>query len=375
MLTTKLLIVACLALPGQSSADDNAPRPEMLGDGSISGVVVNASRNAAPVAGAEVLLRMNIDGVFVPLAKTIADPQGRFAFRDLMLGPQFLYMPAANHDGVHYPGERIELSRSFRQATARVTVHDTSAEPNPLVIRRQEIVLRPESGALRVSESILIDNPTAKTYVGKSAGNDADPVTYTLNIPPDFDRATFDKEFFGREFSVVKGKVVTDIPWTPGQQEVKLTYVLPNTESHRLWQRPLDLPCQQVSVRVENAKPDEVACNLASTATERREDRTELTFASQGETLPAGHVIRIELGQLPVPWMVWARWLAVVALIHLIVGGSLIARRRQNRLKRSQAAAGKTSASHAGPSSGPHLGRSRRNGKHKKSAGRRAAND
>jgi hypothetical protein len=134
--------------------------------------------------------------------------------------------------------------------------------PNPLVILQQEIDLQTAPGLLRVRERLIIDNPTHSTYVGRAEGGQEQPVTLQLNIPADFQRVTFDHEFFGRRFSVVDGKLATGIPWTPGRRELAFTYTLRNQDACRVWRRPLDLPCQQLSLRVDHHTPREVSANL-----------------------------------------------------------------------------------------------------------------
>ena len=85
-------------------------------------------------------------------------------------------------------------------------------------------------------------------------------MTLELSIPPDFERTTFDQEFFGRRFAVVNHKLVTGIPWPPGERELRYTYVLRNTATVLAVAAPLDLPCSDVTIRVDGMSPDEVRC-------------------------------------------------------------------------------------------------------------------
>ena len=87
-----------------------------------------------------------------------------------------------------------------------------------------------------VTESMSIDNPSSLCYVGKSPVSGAEPVTLQLAIPADFERTTFHKEFFGRQFSIVDGKLVTGVPWPPGRRELAFTYVLACDEGGYVWQ-------------------------------------------------------------------------------------------------------------------------------------------
>ena len=205
--------------------------------GVIRGRVVNMSQREAPYAGAEVILRAQVDGEFAPVAKAVTDADGNYRFEGLPVGSDYLYLPGANREGIHYPGRRVGLTRGHPTAYVTLEVRDTVAEPSPLVIRQHEIVIGMEPGAVHVVEALLVDNPTAATYVGRAKTEGMMPVTMRLHIPTDFERVTFEKERFGSQFQVVDGRLVTGIPWTPGQQWLKFTYTLRNQSGKLAWQR------------------------------------------------------------------------------------------------------------------------------------------
>jgi hypothetical protein len=173
---------------------------------------------------------------------------------------------------------------------------------------------------------MLIDNPGASTYVGAAKQEGMMPVTLQLHVPSDFERITFEQEFFGRRFHLINESLVTDVPWPSGERWLKFTYTLRNEQDYREWKRPLDLPSDQVQVSVEGIDPPHIVCNLpGATATANHGGQYE--FA--GETLPAGFEVRVGLGDLPVSWMARARWLALGLLVMLIAAGSLFVVRRR----------------------------------------------
>lgn len=291
----------------------------LAGDGVIEGAVVRAL-DQTPVSGAEVVLRAKVDGQLLPVAETTADAQGRFRFEHLPADGAYVYLPGANRDGIHYPGPSVRLSSLRRRAQVSLAVHDAVTFPNPLVVRRHEIVFCPQPDALEVTESMLIDNPSPACYVGQSAGEDAEPVTLQLAIPANFERITFASEFFGRRFSLIDGKLLTGIPWPPGQRELTFSYLLPNSQRHYEWQRPLDLPSEGVRVLVRSDSPQQVACNLNRAP--RQEDGV-IAFEAHERTLSAGYVLRVELGHLPISAMTYAPWGALALLAGLILATSL----------------------------------------------------
>jgi hypothetical protein len=181
--------------------------------------------------------------------------------------------------------------------------------------------MRYQSGALSVTESIIVDNPTQRCYVGACLQKDGEPITLQLSIPSNFERTTFQTEYFGRRFILLGEKLVTSVPWPPGRRELKFTYVLPIVQGIYLWQRPLDLPCELLRISIETAKAEDVSCNLPEAT---MQTSGKAVYQSRGEIIPKGHIIRVELGHLPVPFMSYARWLAATLLLVLfLVGGSL----------------------------------------------------
>jgi hypothetical protein len=153
------------------------------------------------------------------------------------------------------------------------------------------------------------------------------PVTFTLGIPTDFERLTFEEEFYGRNFALIGGMVVTSIPWEPGQRWVRFTYSARNEQAYRRWERRVDAPCEQLVIRVGGDYADRVECSLPPLDAEASE-QGQPTFASSG-TLAAREVVWVGLGDLPVSWMAYARWSAVVVLVATITALSLWMRRRR----------------------------------------------
>jgi hypothetical protein len=311
MIAKTMILLSCLL----TAAPD-------AGGGTITGTVVNSSSGKTPASGAEVVLRAEIRGESVICGETVTDRQGRFVFHNLPQGEEYWYLPGANRDGVHFPGPHLQLTPQRPLADVELSVYDSISAPCPLVIRRQDISMRFQSGALSVNESIIVDNPTRRCYVGPRSQDGGEPITMQLSIPPNFERITFQTEFFGRRFFLLGDKLATSVPWPPGQRELEFTYVLPVQQGFYLWQRPLDLPCERLSVSIETPNAADISCNLA-VASAPTPDKA--VYQSRGSTLPKGHVVRIELGRLPVSFMAYARWLAAaLLLISFCIGGSLI---------------------------------------------------
>jgi hypothetical protein len=316
------LLTLCSALPGQP----NDAR------GVITGVVVNGSEQQTPLAGAAVVLRVADAGTLIPIAETTSDWQGRFRFENLPVMDGVFYLPGANRGGIHYPGPRVHFGANQISTVVKVVAYDSVAEPSPLIARRHDIMLRAETGVLKVTESIVVANPTLRSYVGRTSDEGQVPVTLRLAIPPDFEQVTFEKEFFGRQFRLAGQVLETDIPWTPGEREVRFTYLLPLERRHWIFKRPLDLPCSHVRVSVAREEIKHVSANLPPTSAA---DDGEMIFESNEMTLPPGHVVELQLGSLPVSWTSYARWIAV-AVLALLMLSAVISMQIRRRFRRHQ---------------------------------------
>jgi hypothetical protein len=308
-------LFACLVafISGQSHAEET---------GTIHGIVVNASRGGVPVAHAEVHLRANVDGVFEPVGTANTDSSGRFSLQGLPLDSRIIYLPGANHQGVHYPGQRVRIDPANKTTNVKIVAYDAVRSSSPLIAMRHNINVEKGVGLLKITESILISNPSLTTYVGESQ-SDAAPVTLRLSIPPNFDRVTFDSEFYGRRFRITDHQLVTDMPWPPGDRELKFTYRVPIEQSGGIFRRPLNLPSKNLCLQVL-PQDEQLSCNLLGPALVD----SHVVFASQDEQFPIGYTINLQIGNLPIPWMLVGRWAALVTVASLVVGTLFVTKRR-----------------------------------------------
>jgi hypothetical protein len=298
--------------------------------GEIAGVVLNGTESHVAVPGAEVVLRAMVGDSLVVAAETTADERGCFRFENLATSSTAVYLPGANYKGIHYPGRRVRFSGGQTVTHETITVYEPVTEPSPLVATSHDIDVRAETGVLIVTETIIVANPTWRTYVG-SESTSPSAATLRLSIPSDFAKVTFDQEFFGRQFQLRDGCLETQVPWTPGQRELKFTYHLPFDSLHLIVHRALDLPTTRARVSVPREAIGRVACNLAEDPVA---DDAHAVFTSDGATLPRGFDLRIELGNLPVPWAHRARWGAVALLLALVLAATFAMRRRSPRSER-----------------------------------------
>jgi hypothetical protein len=201
---------------------------------------------------------------------------------------------------------------------------DVVRESSPLLIAQHDIEIEVRESVMEVTECLIVSNESLTTYVGKPEVDEM-PVTFQMSIPPNFDRVTFDSEFYGRRFRIVDHRMVTDIPWPPGKGKLKFTYRVPLEKSAGLFRRPLDLRSSNVRIRVKAKDPQHVTSNLPIVTLD---DSDRVVMASAGKQLPAGYTIELQIGNMPIPWMLYARWGSLVALATLVLATFLVSGRR-----------------------------------------------
>jgi hypothetical protein len=292
-------------------------------EGEIRGTVLNGTRGRVPIADAEVVLRASHEGALVPIHRTTTDAGGRFVFRNLPLGTGAIYLPGANRAGVHYPGRRVRLDGRNPRADVELLAYEAVESPSPLVVRRHELRVRAETGLVEIAETMEIDNPSRSAYVGEPSDHHQ-PVTLRISLPTGFETVTFDEEFHGRAFQIHGGDLITSLPWPPGSRELKFTYHLPVEQRRWTLSRAVDLPTQQLVVRASTAEGTPVACNLSSAG---RAANGEWAFEHRGEALPAGYLIELTLGSLPLRLETYSRWAVLASL--LVLGTWLVAKKRR----------------------------------------------
>jgi hypothetical protein len=295
-------------------------------------VVVNGSQAGAPVAGAEVQLRAGQGHALESIASATTDIYGKFCFEGLPADATIEYLPGANRDGVHYPGQRVNLRPDNQIAKSKIVTFDAVRSPSPLVAERHGIEVDVQEHVMEVTESLVVANRSNVTFIGQSHGGET-PVTLQLSIPPSFDRVTFAREFFGRRFRIVDHRLVTDLPWPPGAMELKFTYRIPLEENGGLFRRPLDLASLYTQIRVRTKVPQPIACNLPAAA---GVSESVVFGTAQSTRLAAGHVVELQIGGAPIPWGLYARWGAVGSFAALVSATLLVIRQRGRRLRRLQ---------------------------------------
>ena len=297
--------------------------------GRFGGLVVDGTHGDQPLAGADVVLRATDGANYATQFEMKTDELGQFEFTKLPVARGLIYSAGVNRDGVHYPGPAVELTDDEPSRRVRLRAFDAVDSPSPLVALVHEISVRRIDRTLEVIESIVVQNPTLRGYVGV-APEEGTPVTLTITPIPGFATITFASESLGRSFHVHNGQLTTDLPWAPGAREITFKYRLPIHQRSLTLTRAFDLPCNNFLLRVEGELQQHADLDVAGerlTIDEKASDAA--IWKIMGRRLAAGEQIELRLDGLPVSAWSYAKWIAV-GVLSLLAGTIFVRRARRH---------------------------------------------
>jgi hypothetical protein len=191
---------------------------------SIDGTVLNAT-TSKPAANVKVTLLKPGQGGMQQLGETSTDGSGRFVFEHDQPGggPQLLQ---ATYEGVNY---NKMLTPGMPTSNVELEVYDSTKSPEVARIAQRMLVLEPSSSQIAVSETVIVENNSKRTYSNDALGGlvfflpPAANGQVRVNVQgpqgmplPRAAERTADKDVYKVNF-----------PIKPGQTEFAVTYALP----------------------------------------------------------------------------------------------------------------------------------------------------
>jgi hypothetical protein len=208
-----LLSVAALLLLASASAHA----------GTVTGVVHNGTNNNKTAAGVDVLL-IQLQGGMSVVASTKTDADGRYHFDNPGIGQGPMLIRAV------YRGVFFHQPLTPGTSTVDVTIYEPTTNPSAIVVPLRLLVFQPNGDKLMVGEEYSIQNnsnPPAAYF--KQDGN----FEFTIPQGAEIDQvSTFGPSGMPvRQGTIDKGKgrYAISYAFQPGQNGVRISYILPYT--------------------------------------------------------------------------------------------------------------------------------------------------
>jgi hypothetical protein len=302
-----LLLVVALSQAGPAVASEH---------GELRGRVIDG-RTGAPRERVPVVLVV-AEGSRQDIMRTRTNVRGRFEFRDLDTGEGTSYVLIARYARGQFARGPMSLSPDRDLQSLDVQVWETTTDPAAISVDRDAIFVVPNQGEVSVIESIVVENNSARAYIGRRGREEGagwmNP-TFGLALPAQ----ARDVQVLESSIPILNvvptdfgAGITSAIPG--GETRVTFAYRLPGLVGSYDLSRTALYGTRDVSVYV--ADPFEISSNrLARSKTQRIGGKTYRVWSSKDWVEPGD----------PIQIRATAEAGAGPAVIGGIVAGSLVA--------------------------------------------------
>ena len=300
--------------------------------GTIEGRVVNAT-SQRPQRGVVVTLSGGKRGEVI--GRTRTDGSGRYSFSGLRTGPDRPYALDAGYEGGLFAGRAVTLPDDTSRApvvTGTLHVWETASDPRAIVVRRDDLFLIPNEGALGVLQSVTLANTSDRAYIGRG-GKGAPSIAFSLPAGADIAttrilRATLDIPRLVPLEDL--GGFGTTVAIPPGEIQITFSYRVEGSAGNFDLSRRVLYPTLESSIHARD--PITVASDRLTPTGEVNLRGTSYRRWSLEGPLDAGAPLQAtataEAG--PTPLIVGG---AVLLLVAALAGALVIARSRRLRAR------------------------------------------
>ena len=231
-------LVSILPLLGAGSATAQETPDVPTGNATIRGQVRHA-QTGAPIADAEVALYALPADAPPGLRRTNSDANGDFAFESIGSDPRTTYLVGARHQGVPYPGARVQFVAGETERSVEVLVADVTSDGTAATLAEIRIRIDWLGGRLLISETLVHENSGAQTIVVPDESRTSSPPLTRLELPEGAGTLS-------GPLGVVPEGLVRDgreVAWwgplLPGRHELEYAYEIPTSAATAALDRTL----------------------------------------------------------------------------------------------------------------------------------------
>ena len=201
--------------------------------GHITGRLLDATKNNAPLADQRVTLQQ-VQGANSQDAATVTtDVQGNYSFTNLATDKTVSYAVYIRYQGAQYISDVVTLDSKPEQHTD-LTVYDATLSTAKIAIIQSTVLIHQpdaQKGVMSISEIFSFQNIGAQTYVGSFDTSKGKPNALRFSLPANAKNVTLGKGFDGYHTLQVDLGFATDAALQPGITQFSFAYVIPYTSS------------------------------------------------------------------------------------------------------------------------------------------------
>lgn len=263
---------------------------EIMTIGRVTGMVISGSGGDIP-EGLEVTLEVyqHFDQILDISAPVEAD--GSFAFDDVPIEPEQIYLAVIEKDGLFFPSEFYIAEDGDTEIDLPVTIYETSTSTENLVISRLHVFFQfTGEGTVQVIHQVSISNRGSELV----APDESNTPVLNFSLPEGAQNLIFQSGAIGSPYVETADGFGDPSAVLPGESsyEILFAYELPYERSLD-WQLPADLPMDVAVIFVQGEQAKLDSNTLMPSGTEALE--TEIFQVLVANAVPEGGALDLSI--------------------------------------------------------------------------------
>jgi hypothetical protein len=193
----------------------------------IKAVLVNGAATS-PVPGAVAHVHLFHDNKAFKEIKVLLDEHGSAVLEDLPVIMVVVPLVRVEYKGLTYQEAAPPMDASKREAAVEVKVYDTTEQMPAWHIPMRHLMAQPSAAGVAVTELVIVENPSDKTWLGKEPDEKGNRPTVELTLPQGATDVTLESGFHGWCCTSYEGRGLhIKMPMMPGQARFRFSYTVP----------------------------------------------------------------------------------------------------------------------------------------------------
>jgi hypothetical protein len=292
-----------------------------------------------PVPGLEAQVHLFHDNRPFKQLKVLLDEHGAAVLEDLPVVMGVVPLVRVEYKGLTYQEAGQPMDASNREDAVEVKVYETTEQMPAWHIPMRHIIATPSASGVSVTELIVVENPSDKTWLGKNPPDEkGNRPTVELTLPENAKDVTLESGFHGWCCTTYEGRELhIKMPMMPGQARFRFSYTVPSSQGAAQLIVVAPVPVDHMMFLVpDDGTTISMAPNGAEMNASTGSDQGYIARLFQCETLHPGQSAGILVSGAPTDRSVSERpraiasqtWIVGGAGCVLVIGAGLLVWRR-----------------------------------------------
>lgn len=249
------------------------------------------------VADQDVTLKAYRNNAELASATARTDARGNFAFQGLTTSPDYSYQVTLIYQQAEYTGDRFSFGAEETSKSVDMTVYDATTSDETLKVSTAQTVVYVEEGNLRVSEYLMVDNDSDRTYIGSRELSPGVRETLAFALPAQAAGLQVGSSLMSCCIYNNEGGFVDSMAVLPGTKELSYSYDIGYKGAEYVFSRKVNYPTDDYHLLVQSPNTQVAGTRLAQAESVTIEGAQFNHFS--GEKLAPGDVVTAQISGLP----------------------------------------------------------------------------